>query len=231
MRRLRRGLAVATVAVVLSAFIRTGPVTAHALFPSAGSGGTWDFNQACDNQPFSRTYSLWYIVNASQAYPFDIPNPHFVPGERLTVTLAPTVVGKLAGTVSLTGTTTVTGQLPTTSGSQAALSPAMFTLSFKPGPETVGSLPVPAQWASQYKGFTALTAVITGDKGTQETIVALAQPFKACSVSPPPTSTETITEQPLGGGPTGPGLVIAAAALAALLALRRTGFGRRNNSA
>jgi hypothetical protein len=226
MGRVARALGIATGALVLSAFLQTQSVAADALY-GASSAGTWDFNQACDNQPFSRTYSLWYIVNASQTYPFDIPNPHFVPGEHVTVKLAPTVVGRLGGTVGLTGADTIDGQLPMAAPWQGELAAATFTLSYQPGQETVGSLAVPAEWAAQYVGFAALTAVITGDQGTATTIVMLAQPFNACGASPPPTDTEAMVAPPASDGRFAWGVILAAgAAVAAWITWRRTGSER-----
>jgi hypothetical protein len=173
----------------LLVLVAAAPAWADALYPS-DAAGTWTFEpDRCDGMPWSRTYYLGYVLNDSALYDFDVPNPDVMPGETITVELAPTVVGTLHGSVTIEGTTTITGQLAGEGAFGGLVDPnGTFTLGFVPGPTTVGALPVDGDdWDVLPVGIAAVTAMITGTESGVQRIVALAQPFVPCDHPIPAT--------------------------------------------
>src|SRR4029450_7935299 len=84
-------------------------------------------------------------------------------------------------------TTTITGQLAGEGEFGGVLDPnSTFTLSFVPGPTTVGALPVDGDdWEVVPVGIASVTATITGTESGVQRIVALAQPLVPCAHPPP----------------------------------------------
>ena len=184
----RRGLASLAAGAILM-MAAAGPASADALYPS-DAAGTWTFEaDRCDGVAWSRTYYLGYVLNDAQSYGFDVPNPNVVPGETVTVDLAPTVVGTLHGSVTIDGMTTIGGELAGEGAFGGLVDPkATFTLSFIPGRMTVGALPVQGDdWPVVPVGIAAVTATISGTESGVQSIVALAQPFAACDRPAPAT--------------------------------------------
>ncbi len=163
------------------------PAAAAGLYPT-DSSGIWGPDSLCDHEAWSRTYILGYVMNDQLDYFFDIPDPVLIIGETVSVSLTPTVVGTLPGTVDIAGATTITGRIdpPDAFGGLFDAADA-FTLSFTPGEPTVGSLPAPAGWHHP-AGWAAVTATISGTESGEQTIVMLAQPFVDAEVyCPEPT--------------------------------------------
>lgn len=205
-----RRITFAVVLVVLAMFSQGSRAIADALYPAA-SDGTWtgDTAEVCDTDPWtSPRWSLWAIAGSGQTYVFDIPNPTLVPGETLTIKLAPIVAGTVPGTVSLIGSDTVTVRMPDEAGQYPLTPQPFFQLAYVPGRSTVGTVPLPSAWIGKFTGFVGVAAQLTGDRGTNTHVAILAQGLRSCAG---PAATSTI-----GPGSDGTSWVVPFAVLLAL---------------
>lgn len=243
-REVRRGLAAVGLSLLMGGLVPAAPAAADALYPG-DAGGTWAYGTVCETQPWTRSYNLWYIINDATDYVFDIPDPDLVPGQTVTVDLAPVVVGPgLRGHLALSGAASVTGTIPSSppvpAGTmwQGILGDAEIGLAWTPDPQfmAVGvDVPLPEGWG-QYLGALGFAATITTAGATTQTVM-LAQPITNCaepSPSPSPARTAvpapkdepTVPPTDVSAGPVHPAtppwpIVVLSMALAVLLLLPR----------
>ena len=245
---IRRLAAIAGGAILFLA--AAGPAWADAVYPSDAEGN-WRFGpDLCDGTPWSQTYHLGYVLNDPDVDGFNTPKS-LIPGETITVELAPAIIGSLHGSVVVEGATTFTSDVASEAAFQGRLLDATstFTLSVIPGSRTIGSGVVDGDdWEVVPIGIAAVEATITGSESGIQRFLAPAQQFVSCqrppvtagvptggsTADPTPTPTGEVLALPdTDVGPTtgssgsswvavaGAGLLAWTTLLAALLALRR----------